>query len=512
LKRQFFNTSVCLGLALSLSATPALAAPQEEPSSFIQCVRQSLQSLRGSSQSVPKASYASVASSFVQARGKVTRFLDLLHEKNGPTFSVNAPFGLKKFLFTSDPEVIRSVLADTDRNASSAFIKEPVQIRALKKFSGESTLFTAPYETWRPQRLDFAPAFTPKEVGSANYTARIDEVVSKHLQAIAPEKDLNYQTFLTTTTMDAILQLLFNYKAPAQQLERLADEKARVFDVRLISEAMSPFKKGLHELPNVTPFQRRLKYAYDLTDRLADDILENFEKDPQAAKGFMALLMHASPKAGILTRDEIKQQIKLFIFAGHETTAHTLTWAFHEVLSHPEIKTKLESLIRGGDEKAATEYIDQIWEESLRLHMPVVLLQRSADKATELVSSSGATLKVPQGTSLMLDAITMQRREDLWGAEKTGFPAGEFHPERFSPENRAAHSLTNDDLRTYAFGSGPRICIGAQLAKSEARRIILGFFKHYDANLEASGAVEVSATNGALRSQLITKIKPVSHD
>jgi cytochrome P450 len=95
----------------------------------------------------------------------------------------------------------------------------------------------------------------------------------------------------------------------------------------------------------------------------------------------------------------------------------------------------------------------------------------------------------------------MQRSESLWGRERTGFAANEFHPERFSPENLALFHLTSKDLETFAFGSGPRVCIGAYLARAEAREMILKFFGSFHTGV-LDGGIAMSPTNQALISPI----------
>jgi cytochrome P450 len=73
----------------------------------------------------------------------------------------------------------------------------------------------------------------------------------------------------------------------------------------------------------------------------------------------------------------------------------------------------------------------------------------------------------------------------------------EFHPERFAREHMAAFHLTAKDLETFAFGSGPRVCIGAYLARAEIREILFQFFKNIDTGT-LEGELKMSSTNESL--------------
>jgi cytochrome P450 len=340
-----------LGLGISLVTINALAnTPLVDKNGCDQALEVASET---NEVALPKLPLYAIGIEMAKAKGDLITLLSNLHQRAGTTFTAMAPLNLKAVVVTADPDAIRAILRDTDKTTESKFSKDPLQVKPLQKFGGKNTLVSAPYEIWKPQRQKLAPAFTPKEIGNADYSAQIGKIVDSHIFAVKAG-ELNYQKWIKRTSLDAILKLLFGYEAPASQLDLLTSDNINVFDKRLIAETLNPFPVQLHELPNVTGFQR-----------LAEDVMKHMEANSDSSKGFMSLLMGLKgPDGAALTREEIKNQIRLFIFAGHDTTAHTLTWAFEEIFSNSAIKEKLESLIQAGDKEKTLEYVDEIWNEA----------------------------------------------------------------------------------------------------------------------------------------------------
>jgi cytochrome P450 len=104
-------------------------------------------------------------------------------------------------------------------------------------------------------------------------------------------------------------------------------------------------------------------------------------------------------------------------------------------------------------------YLQYCNNEALRLYPVVPLNGRYANKDTTLPRGGGQDGKspifVPKGTTVHYSVFVMHRRKDLWGDD-----AEEFRPERW--ENRKF------GWEYLPFNGGPRVCIGQQLALTEA--------------------------------------------
>ncbi|KAL5198597.1 hypothetical protein ABZP36_002109 [Zizania latifolia] len=181
----------------------------------------------------------------------------------------------------------------------------------------------------------------------------------------------------------------------------------------------------------------------------------------------------AAPELGakadqqLLSMDEIIDECKTFFFAGQDTTSHLLTWTMFLLSTHPDWQEKLrEEVVRecgGGDADQLPTYdmlcklklMNLFLLETLRLYSPVPLIRRTTRAAVEM---GGIT--VPGGTILTFPIATMNRDEEVWGAD-----AGEFDPMRFDRGGGAKAALLS-------FSMGPRACIGQNFAMIEARAVV----------------------------------------
>ena len=150
----------------------------------------------------------------------------------------------------------------------------------------------------------------------------------------------------------------------------------------------------------------------------------------------ISALIAAEEDGDQLTADEIVATCNLLLIAGHETTVNLIANAAQEMLRSPEHWAAL------ADDPALA---GAIVEETLRFDPPVQLVMRIA----------GADLRIggrdiPAGDTMLLLLAAAQRDPAVYEA-----------PDEFRPGRDAARHLS--------FGLGPHFCLGAPLARLEAR-------------------------------------------
>jgi cytochrome P450 len=138
-----------------------------------------------------------------------------------------------------------------------------------------------------------------------------------------------------------------------------------------------------------------------------------------------------------LTLEELLAIVTILPVAGTETSAGLIGMAFHHLLEHPD------ELARCREDGS---YIDAVIEETLRHQSPIQAWFRRATRDVEL---SGAT--VPGGEMVLVVLASANRDEQQWEC-----PA-EFHTGRANIKEHCA------------FGWGRHFCVGAALARAEAR-------------------------------------------
>ncbi|KAK5009870.1 hypothetical protein LTR28_012993 [Elasticomyces elasticus] len=121
------------------------------------------------------------------------------------------------------------------------------------------------------------------------------------------------------------------------------------------------------------------------------------------------------------------------------------------------------------------KYVRAILNESLRLYPVVPSNSREAVEDTILPLGGGpdglSPVFCPKGQVVVWSLYTMQRRKDFYGEDSE-----EFRPERWLGEN---------GLRVgweyLPFNGGPRVCLGQQLALTEASYATIRLMQEFQA-------------------------------
>jgi cytochrome P450 len=152
----------------------------------------------------------------------------------------------------------------------------------------------------------------------------------------------------------------------------------------------------------------------------------------------VSLLVQTEIDSRKLTAGELMLFNMSLLVAGNETTRHLISGGMAALAEHPEARTRIATdpaLIPGAV------------EECLRWVTPIQQFARTATRATEL---SGAP--IAEGDYLVMLYASGNRDEEAFGPT-----AAEFDPGR---------AVTVPNL---AFGFGEHLCLGAALARLEAR-------------------------------------------
>jgi cytochrome P450 len=147
-----------------------------------------------------------------------------------------------------------------------------------------------------------------------------------------------------------------------------------------------------------------------------------------------------------LTRDEVLGYVRLLAGAGNETTTKLIGWTGKLLSDHPDQRRELV---------ANSALVPQAIEEVLRYEAPS---PAQARYVAEDVEAHGQT--VPQGSSILLLNGSANRDERR-------FPNGE----RFDIHRKIDHHLS--------FGFGIHFCLGASLARLEARVALEELLKRF---------------------------------
>jgi cytochrome P450 len=196
--------------------------------------------------------------------------------------------------------------------------------------------------------------------------------------------------------------------------------------------------------------------------QLALEILYACREDPARDAPLVRALMAATdPVSGkSLSDNDIRDELIVFMVAGHDTTATTLAYALWALGRQPELQDRVVAEVAGlggreltPDDMSRLGYTVQVLHEALRLCPPGATGARMAMRDVEIDG-----YRVEAGTLLLFGIMSVQRDPALWDDPLT------FDPDRFSPEK----SKGRDRWQYLPFGGGPRSCIGDHFAMLEA--------------------------------------------
>ena len=372
----------------------------------------------------------------------------------------------KRWHMVMDPEALNTIL----RDKLADYPKSTVTKDLLRPAIGES-LFIAEGQEWMWQRRTAAPSFSHRHVMAlAPVMSAAAERAVQRLEAAAGKRAVNMFDEMVQTTFEVISDVTFS-----------GDEGFDRDGVHHAIEAyiQSTAKISLGDmlgLPSWVPRLSRIRSGGALTDmqRVADEAIQRRRASgqPNAAPDLLDLLLAgADPESGRqMSTEELRDNLLTFIVAGHETTALSLSWALYLVAGDPrvqdlaraEAQSVLEDRVAGAEDVPNLPYIRQIVDEALRMYPPAALVSRTARKADRLCGR-----EVRPGDTVMIPIYALHRNNLLWD------DADAFRPERFA--DRKA-------IRRYAylpFGDGPRICIGASFALTEAVIILATLLSRY---------------------------------
>lgn len=372
----------------------------------------------------------------------------------------------KRWHMVMDPDALNTIL----RDKLADYPKSTVTKDLLRPAIGES-LFIAEGQEWLWQRRTAAPSFSHRHVMAlAPVMSAAAERAVQRLEAAAGLRAVNMFDEMVQTTFEVISDVTFS-----------GDEAFDRDGVHHAIEAyiQSTAKISLGDmlgLPSWVPRLSRLRSGGALVDMqtVADDAIARRRQSgqPNAAPDLLDLLLAgADPESGRkMSTEELRDNLLTFIVAGHETTALSLSWALYLVAGDPrvqelaraEAQSVLGDRVAGAEDVPNLPYIRQIIDEALRLYPPAALVSRTALKADRLCGR-----EVRAGDTVMIPIYALHRNNLLWDDPDS------FRPERFA--DRKA-------IQRYAylpFGDGPRICIGASFALTEAVIILATLLERY---------------------------------
>ena len=381
------------------------------------------------------------------------------------------------FLLTR-PADIQRVLQDNSRN----YTKDTLQYNALAEVTGRG-LLTSDGEHWLRQRRRLQPAFHRQrmpEYGALMVSAALHRVEA-WLQAGGAFIDLDRE--MMELALEILGQALLGIDLRAQAPQLTAAVMAALDHV--VRGVKSPAL-----LPAFIPTreQRRFQRALRALDAAAQEIIQA-NRHPAGGAGeargalLDALLCPADGEPALSDR-QARDELVTMLIAGHETVASALTWTGYLLAQNPPVEARLrrelDAVLAGrtptADDLPALDFTRRVFDEALRLYPPAWLVTRKNLQADTL---SG--VRIPPGSLVVIAIAAVQRSPAFWPDPLR------FDPDRFLPEAVAARPR----FAYLPFGGGPRLCIGAPFALTEAPLVLATLYQRLHFALDPGHTVTV---------------------
>jgi cytochrome P450 len=299
------------------------------------------------------------------------------------------------------------------------------------------------------RRRLLAQAFQPRVLDS--YIPKMVEITQQYLQKWLRMETLTWYPELRNYTFDVACSLLISTENASQT------PLAKYFET---------WVQGLFSLPINLPwtsFGKALKYRKKLLIEI-EKIIINRQQNPEDKADALGILLNAKDEEGNgLSLEELKDQILLLLFAGHETLTSAIASFCLLIAQHPDVLEKVRkeqeklNLIEPLTAENLKEmtYLEQVLKEVLRLIPPV---GGGFRKVIEDFEFNG--YYIPKDWMIQYQIVQTHQQTDIFPNYQT------FDPERFSPESMA------DKQKKFGyvpFGGGLRECLGKEFAKLEMR-------------------------------------------
>ncbi|KAF8914791.1 cytochrome P450 [Mucidula mucida] len=403
--------------------------------------------------------------------------------KSGENVSV-VPFLIgAPAIYTSNLDVARQVIIGGHK---TDFIKPVSASRTLLLWG--MNLVASDTDVWRKHRRIVGPAFNNKlyeSVWSFTATTYYDMMRAEGWDGA---KEVNVTAVQSLTFKLALLIIgrcgfgfPFDWITPLQASEHDGDMSVNEA-FRLVAEEslfLTFAPKWLKDLrlkrfaPAMTAYEVLTKFMRKQVTKRREDISNGVVDIETEQVNVFNLIMqanHAEDGKYALDDLEVIGNVWVLLFAGHETTAHSLAATLGFLSIHEEIQQEVHDQIKqvldGRAEPTVEDYtrLDKVlavFYEALRMFPAGHLLIREATKDTVLqipnpLGQDGFTsMPVPKGGQIVVDMVGVQYNPRYFD-----------EPELYKPARW--YGVPNESEAFTAFSVGPRACVGRKFATTEA--------------------------------------------
>lgn len=381
------------------------------------------------------------------------RLLAACRRRYGSTFTLRAN-GVDTLVYVTDQADIKAMFA-----GDPAVFHAGEANSLLAGLLGDSSVLLVDEDTHRDRRRLMMAPFRREAI--KRQVGTMTEIAAAEIAGWPVGTEFAVGPRMAALTLDVILRTVVGTTDP----QRLASLRA------VMPRLLSFGYLGMLAIATPTLLEYRpwrgLRRRIEEANRLLYAEIADRRSDPALAEraDALSMLVRAADEDGrTMTDAELRDQLFTLLFAGHDTTAISLTWALERLVRHPAV---LQRAVAAADASAAgdpagDEYLDAVLRETMRVR-PVIT--RVGRVLTAPVTLGGYEL--PAGTIVVAAIGLVHSDPQIWS-----------QPQQFDPGRISDGTAT--PTTWLPFGGGNRRCLGAAFASEEMLVVLREVLRRVD--------------------------------
>lgn len=357
--------------------------------------------------------------------------------------------------FVYDPEIIHEI----NVRQAKIFVKPKLAKQIWSLFLGPTSILTQQGAPWERLHEMIKPGFHRFRIDA--YAPIMVEYIQRMVSSYKDGEVRDFREDINNAALEIVGKTLFD-----------ADMGS---DTNVVFDAMHNISEMLVEHINLplptprwwpSPGNRRKIGAIEAVENVITRLVAERKSDGKDRGDLLSTVVFAKDENGVqMNAQEVRDQMMTLIFAGHETTAHSLTWAFYLLAKNPDKAQKLYEEVKRvvGDRPLevgdldSLPYLAQVVKEVLRLNPAVWTYMRAPTEETVIKG-----YRFPKECYIFISQYVLGRDERI-----------HRDPLKFEPERWTREYERNLPKGSYVpFAAGPRVCLGQGFAQMEMKLVL----------------------------------------
>jgi len=397
-------------------------------------------------------------------------YLDHYHALDGHRFGTFW-MGNEPTIFLKDLDLIKKVeVTDHEHFFDYGFL--PHDDNAKNQFG----LADSKGETWKRMKKALTPSFSGPRL--KKNVATMNDSAIKLIGYLQSQENNEYVEGLVFTkkfylSCIANVGFGFNVDCFSDKPSSFEEHAGQVFDMK--STVINEFFPNIGKLFNLTIINKKFsKYM----NKVLGDIVKQRKQQNLQYNDMFNNLIEVSKVNPDMTEEVMYKTAVQFFSDGYDSAALVVCVVLYYLAVNPDVQSKLQEEIDEvfeskdtGEEIVADDitnmrYLDQVLLEGQRLGC----LPFTARECTKDWQVPGDSFVIPKNTRVIIPIIGLHYDPKYWPNPM------KFDPDRFSNENKS----NIDSITFQPFGSGPRQCLGYNLANVESKVLLCHLFRNFN--------------------------------